>query len=200
VKPGTVSNYLAVVRNLHLECVMNNPTTRSSYSILKGVKRAHSTATSAMRLSFTISLLRELADQARREDALPLRDRKMYQAAILLGFHGFLRCGEFTADPQCPKAQPTPTRSGISFHYVNGKSALQIHVRWSKTDPFAKGMVVHTGTTSAPHCPVVAMLEYLAPVPAEGSRQLFQNCHDLPLSKARLTDRIWWPGSRIPIL
>ena len=150
VRPTTVANYMAAVRNLHLECGMQDPTKEAMLlsRVLRGIKRAHGLTPVRTRLPLTGSLIRKIVDQVLLDTTISNPDRKMMQAAILLAFHGFLRCAELVINKPCdfdPRVQATP--SDITISNVQGKSILQFRVKRSKTDPFAKGMVLHIGVS-----------------------------------------------------
>ena len=89
---------------------------------MKGIKRHHGTAATTFRVPLTLSLVCKLVDEV-EDEALLTRDRKVYQAAILQDFHGFLRCGDFTANIHDPDLSFTLTCSCITIHYVDGSPA-----------------------------------------------------------------------------
>lgn len=54
----------------------------------------------------------------------------------------------------------------LSVQYVavdnsSTPSLLRVTIKQSKTDPFRKGVDLYVGKTSAPTCPVAAVLNYL---------------------------------------
>ncbi|XP_065195660.1 uncharacterized protein LOC135827065 [Sycon ciliatum] len=162
VKPGTVANYISAVRDLHLECGMDDPTKGATLlpRVLKGIKRVKGTAPSMTRLPLTSDLIRSVVDRLRNNPTSTPDDRVMLQAAILLAFHGFLRCAEFTVSDHAP-FDPRFDAAGdsVKIAYHGGKPALQFVVKRSKTDPFARGMTLYIGPATPQYCPVVAMVE-----------------------------------------
>ena len=193
VKPVTIANYLAAVRNLHLEYGLPDPTANSILlpRVMKGIKRALGTAVTRTRLPLTNALIRKIIDQLLVDKSLLPHDRKMLQAAILLAFYGFLRCSEFAAQDHTGANQPSAaTRESVSVVYHHLQPALKFHIKQSKTDPYAKGMDVYIGKATPPYCAVTAMLEYLALSNLSSSACLFHYESGLPLTRCRLTSKV----------
>ena len=193
VRPTTVANYMAAVRNLHLECGMQDPTKEAMLlpRVLRGIKRAHGLTPVCTRLPLTGSLIPKIVDQVLLDTTISNPDRKMIQAAILLAFHGFLRCAELVINEPCdfdPRVQATS--SAITISNGQGKPILQFRVKRSKTDPFAKGMVLHIGGATTPYCPVVAMVEYLAVMRPASDKPLFCFASGVPLTRATFTSKV----------
>ena len=115
----------------------------------------------------------------------------MFRAAVLLAFHGFLRCAEFTSgehtafDPQFDAS-----RDSVDVTYTDGQPVLQFRVKRSKTDPFAKGMTIYIGRAALPYCPVTAMVEYLATAAPPNDRPLFCLASGTPLTHGCLTTKV----------
>ena len=192
VRPVTVSNYIAAVRNLHIESGMEDPTVdaRLLPRVLRGIKRAHGTAPVSMRLPITNTLVRTLVDQLGQDRSLCSHDRRMFKAALLLAFNGFLRCAEFTSDAKDFDPRFSATRSSITIAYHNGKPVLEFLVKRSKTDPYARGMKLYIGSTQVPYCPVVAMIEFLPTSQPQSNQPLFVSASGVPLSRSWLTSKV----------
>lgn len=193
VKPGTVASYIAAVRNLHLENGMADPTANTQFlpRVMRGIKRALGTASTRTRLPLTNSLIRKVVDQLLTDPSIPPQDRKMLQAAVLLAFHGFLRCAEFVANEHGPFDRRFDANcESVSILYRDGRPTMQFHVKRSKTDPYAKGMTIHIGPTVSPYCPVLAMVEYLSRSRPPPTQPLFQFVSGTPLSRSLLTSKV----------
>ena len=192
VKPGTVANYIAAVRNLHLECGMADPTASATLlpRVMKGIKRANGTAVTHARLPMTFQLIRKVIDQLQVDASICDEDRKMLRAAILLAFFGFLRCGEIVSEPTQFDPRFDATRDSVSVAYHSGRLALHFRVKRSKTDPFAKGMTLFIGPTSPPYCPVTAMVQYLSTHVSSGQDPLFQFSSGRQLTRVYLVDKL----------
>ena len=178
VKPGTVHNYIAAVRNLHLEHGMEDPTAKATLlpRVLKGIKRAHGTAVTKSRLP---------------DVSICCLDRLMLKAALLLAFHGFLRCAEFVANEHAsfnPKFDAT--RDSGSVKYRGRQPSLEFHVKRSKTDRFDKGMTIYIGPAATPYCPVTAMVEYLSSRRSEGTAPLFQRASRVTITRQYLVTKV----------
>ncbi len=83
----------------------------------------------------------------------------MLQAALLLGFFGFLHISEFTT--------PSGSRFNPRLHAAVGdvhlsRDTLTFHLKRSKTDQLAKGSLITLGATTNSLCLVAAMKAYLA--------------------------------------
>ena len=132
---------------------------RAEY-VLKGAKKATLVST-RRRIHVTLPVLRVMKAEWQRNPAP--RDEMMLWAATCLCFFGFLRSGEivcpteFSFDPQAQLAF-----SGVVVDDRAAPSALRIHIKESKTDPFRQGVSVHIGWTGEALCPVTALLRYMA--------------------------------------
>ena len=186
VKPGTVRVYLAAVRNLHLDLGMPDPTADAVLlpRVTKGVSRAHSPGLSRPRLPITATVLRQLVHVLLGSQA-PIIDRFMLHAAMLLAFHGCLRCGEFTT-PADYDHRKHATRGDI----VVDAEGMQFRLKTSKTDPYGKGTTVVVGTCEPPMCATAAMRTYLATSAGTQQDPLFRYKDGRPLSKSAFVDEI----------
>ncbi|XP_065182365.1 uncharacterized protein LOC135813075 [Sycon ciliatum] len=193
VKPGTVANHILAVRNLHLECGMDDPTTGANLlpRVLKGIKRLKGTAPSMTHLPLTSDLIQSVVDRLRNDPTSTPDDRVMLQAAILLMFHSFLRCAEFTASDHAtfdPRFDAAGDSVKIAYHV--DKPALQFVVKRSKTDPFARGMILNMGPATPQYCPVAAMVEYLSRSKPPLLQPLFRFKSGAPLTRRRFTAKL----------
>ena len=192
VRPGTVSGYLAAVRNLHLESGLPDPTLEAILlpRVLKGIKREHGVAPRMTRLPLTGDLVRQAIQELLRDQSVCDLDRLMFQSAILLGFYGFLRCGEFTVSDKEFDPAKDMTLDCVSVVYSEGKPILELHVKRSKTDPFGRGMTLYIGTAVPPYCPVVAMIQYRSKRQLPPRGPLYTLSNGTPLTRGVLTEKL----------
>ena len=78
-------------------------------------------------------------------------------------FFGFFRSGELTS----PSERSFDPDANLSFRDVavdnrDHPTAVRVHLKSSKTDPFRTGVDVYVGKTGNELCPVSAMVHYLS--------------------------------------
>ena len=132
--------------------------------VLKGIKRTQAKirpTSQRDRLPITPAILRRVKDLwSSRPISL---DIQMLLAALLLGFFGFLRSGEFTVqndsafDPECHL-----TACDVAIDCHQKPTMIRVLLKQSKTDPFRLGVHIFVGRSGNDLCPVSAMLAYLA--------------------------------------
>ena len=142
---------MAAVHNLHVELgyiYPSGPTTLLD-RVMRGLTRLPSTQRA--RLPITMPLLRRVCYRLSLPQSRPPQDKAMLLAAITLGFHAFLRCGELV----------NLTHRDI---VLSGDGRLMtVTLRRSKTDQSGNGVTVHVGQSPDPLiCPITAMCQYLA--------------------------------------
>jgi hypothetical protein len=161
VTPPTIRNYLSAIRAQHIAAGFGDPLAGRLrlQRAMRGVRRTYGEPR-RLRLPITIDILRRImvprADDE-WQDAL-------FDAAITLGFFGFLRAGEFTIKTKRFAADIHPCIGDIVFQQagVNAVSAMTFRIKVAKTDPFRQGSTVVIGASSKQDgCPVRAMLRYL---------------------------------------
>ena len=87
------------------------------------------------------------------------QDKAMLWAAMLTAFHGFLRVSEYTAS-HIRKYNPLTT---LSFKDITlTPSAILMHIKASKTDPFRQGTTIYLYRNNTPLCPVNALTYYVS--------------------------------------
>lgn len=194
LKYKTIKVYLSAVRHLQIEA--NYPDTfggkhspKLKY-VLRGIKKheAERGRVQRTRLPITPEILRKL--RAGWEPSYHLGDTKMLWAACYLCFFAFLRIGE-AVSPGEGQFDPN-THLGVDDIAVddsNHPTALEVHLKQSKTDPFRKGVRLFVGRTGTELCPVAAMLTYLV---ARGTKPgpLFQFEDGRHLTRARFVDAL----------
>lgn len=70
--------------------------------------------------------------------------------------------GEITAPSASTFTDSTLFFSDVAVDNVANPTAIRVHLRFSKTDPFGKGVDLFVGRTDDDLCPVAAVLAYLA--------------------------------------
>lgn len=172
VTPGTIKQYLAAVRALHLDAGFPSPTDDCILlpRILRGIKRCLGEPRRP-RLAVTTSILSRLCTALLKTTTISYHDRILLRAAMTLAFYGFLRCAEFTSPP-------VASSFNAALHATRGDVILQpgqldFQIKVSKTDPFRQGSTVHMAATQTSTCPVAAMTTYLAYAPAPTTAPLF---------------------------
>ncbi|KAJ3094092.1 hypothetical protein HDU96_001851, partial [Phlyctochytrium bullatum] len=95
-------------------------------------------------------------------------DEFRLRVAILIGFHGFLRSGEFTFT-----AAFDPTRHLARRHVTFTPTSMQLIIPTSKTDPGGNGRVVTIAATNDCFCPVAALKRFLLATPLPATAPLF---------------------------
>lgn len=187
----TIKVYLSGLRHLQIAAGLPDPFRpvpwpRLEY-VLKGIKRAqamHSPTAARERLPITPSILRRVKGHWSGQPVSP--DIQMLWAAFLLGFFGFLRCGEFTVpddssfDPTC---HLTPRDVSVDRHHH--PSMVRVFLKQSKTDPFRMGVPIFLGRSDGDLCPVAAILGYLV-VRGSDDGPLFRFSDGRPLTRQRL--------------
>jgi hypothetical protein len=155
LKYSTIRTSLAGIRMLYIEQSGINPFVLGTgqpmlrlHWILRAIKREQGAVTSH-RLPITYPVLVNLLQILQLGVFGPYTDLLM-QAACLLAFFGFLRCGEFTQ-----KFSSTDPQSYICMaDIVINPESVSIRIKSSKTDPFRQGTWVHLYQTGGDICPV----------------------------------------------
>ena len=166
LKHRTIKVYLSAVRHLQVAAALPDPFSGAPMArlqyVLRGIKKAEveKGAGPRERLPITPSLL--LRMKAVWELSAEQPDTKMLWAACCLCFFAFLRVGEMTV-PSDEEYDPAVHLSvqDVAVDNSSTPSLLRVTIKQSKTDPFRKGVDLYVGKTSAPTCPVAAVLNYL---------------------------------------
>ena len=173
---------------------MGNPFTdgampRLEY-VLKGIKRVESQSGTQwrVRLPITIDILHKLRDIWLCAPRDP--DRLMLWAATCVGFFGFLRAGEFTVpSEQAYNPEIHLSLGDLSIDSHSNPSAVCIHIKQSKTDPFRQGVDIFLGRTNTAICPITAIINYIGIRPKTPG-PLFMLQSGKPLSRAYLVHHL----------
>jgi len=119
---------------------------------------------------------------------LTLYDDINLYAAFCLAFAAFLRCGEFTWDTWTATSHETH----LSRHSVLFKSdsTLALHLPYSKTDPFRRGVTIQLARAPDISCPVAALSSLFQRFPTSSpTAPLFSRLSG-PFSSAWVIDRL----------
>ena len=184
---GTVKVYLSAVRHAQIGLGLGDPKIpdmpRLEY-VVKGFRRRFSSKSRGRpRLPITPAILQALkvvwssdADQF---------TASMLWAASCLCFFGFLRSGEVVV----PSDSSVDAAAHLCFGDIaidsrTEPSAMTVHLKSSKTDPFRNRVSLLIGTGNAEICPVAAVLSYMVQRgPAPGP--LFRFSDGCYLTRAR---------------
>lgn len=190
VKPGTIRSYMAAVRNLHVELGLPDPTRDATLlpRVLRGIDRTFGTATTLRRLPITMPVMRKLIAALEGSGILAPTDRLMLKAAVLLAFHGFLRCGELTVPCGQYNAGRHASRGDVQLSL--SPPSLQLRLKFSKTDPFGQGVTVHVGPAEHPYCAVAAMIAYLATTRGQPHDPLFRYRNGTALTRKAFAEEV----------
>ena len=159
--------------------------------VVKGFRRRFSSKSRGRpRLPITPAILRALkvmwssdADQF---------TASMLWAASCLCFFGFPRSGDMVVPSNASFDAAAHLCFGdIAINSRTEPSAMTVHLKSSKTDPFRKGVSLLIGTGNAEICPVAAVLSYMVQRgPAPGP--LFRFSDGCYLTRARFVAALRW--------
>ena len=155
LSPPTVTSYLSAVRSLHVDLGLPDPMLGSHrlHRLVRGVRRQGPPSQRVSRLPVTNRLMVVLGQSL----AMPSFNHRMFWAACCAAFFGFLRVGEFT----CPGVFDPPCHLSRSDISLDSAGCFLLHLKRSKSDPFARGCVVLLAPSGSWICPVSALANYL---------------------------------------
>jgi integrase len=105
-------------------------------------------------------------------------------------FFGFLRCAEFTELSMLADDKKRHlSRDDVDILTPPTIQSVSVLIKSSKTDQFGKGVLIFLSRTSAPLCPVSALLGYLSTSSSDPG-PLFLRSNDQPLSRAYLVTQV----------
>ena len=149
---------------------------------LRGIKKVHTT-TSRTRLALTTDILCAVGGVLRFKQTDHIE--AMLWAVLCVGFHGALRCGEFTVKGNFD-GQVHLCRGDIRFQLdmTIHQECVELFLKSSKTDPFRKGCTIVLFRTNQTVCPVSALKVYLSLYPNDSpSAPLFHTPQGDPLTR-----------------
>lgn len=187
VSHKSLKGYLSALRFFQISHNNEDPKVNEMVTlqyVLRGIKGVQSKSSGfqpRVRLPITPHIL--LSMRRAWEANAPDFDCDMLWAAACTCFFGFLRSGEATV-PSLSGYDPQVHLSigDVSVDSNSSPTAVRLHIKASKTDPFRLGVHIFLGKTNSPLCPVTALLSYiskrgLSPGP------LFKHGNNRPLTR-----------------
>lgn len=108
-------------------------------------------------------------------------ETRLFRAAFMLAFFGFLRVGELVGHKHQPDRTLQVNDISVNHHHII------LFIRYSKTDQIGKGNTLLISASRNPLlCPVRAITQFLACRPT-GSDQLFCHSNCLPMTRYQFT-------------
>jgi hypothetical protein len=197
VKSRTLKLYLTGLKSYHIDLGLDTSAFDDERleRTIRGIKREHPDAPRRERTPLTrpklLRILRVLSypRYATSHEGLTLR------AAFTLAFAAFLRIGEITYsthDVQHPQAlyfgRWFVTKRSVTI--AEDRSALEIVLPASKTDPFRKSVTITVAATGDAGCPVKAMYSYLSLDKRPPNAPLFLAPGNQPFSREYVVRRL----------
>lgn len=162
--PSTINTYISALSYVHKLNEWSDPCDNFIIQKLKeGCKRQGRKADS--RRPISLPILRQLS-QSLEGLCKSSYESRLFRAAFLLSFFGFMRVGEFTVTSKNGDASHTLARDDITMGY-EPQVFMEATIRFSKTDQHGESVSLHfTKGNEVFLCPVQAMDEYLKVRPA----------------------------------
>ena len=184
VRHATIELYLSPIHLHHIQQEYQDPTrdTLLQY-VIKGIKRTQSVNT-RQRLPITVQVLKALKTVLHNSPQLTYHDKRMLWAAFAMAFYGFLRAGELR--PKTVNSFDSATTL-LWSDVTTTATALMLHIRASKTDPFHHGCTITIGATATSTCPLNAVQPYRAIHQHQPSSPAFTFQDGSLLTRQRLT-------------
>ena len=174
---ATAKSYLS---SISFQCKIHNWVDETKnflvVKVLEGMRRTGRSADA--RLPITLQLLSEVV-RVLSSICSNSYETKLFRAAYILAFFGFLRIGEFTFS------------TGNSVHTILQVTDVQfeanyskvfVHIRMSKCDQNRKGVSLAIDKSGGILCPVAGLIDYLAVRP-KIKGPLFIHCGKNPLTR-----------------
>ena len=159
---ATIKSYLAGIRHFYISHGVSNPFNGPGTDalqrlriMLRGVKKCQ-LPTAPRRGPISGTMLQTLCQKLN----IGLFGRyadKLMEAACLLAFFGFLRCGEFTTH----SATFDPSSNLCLGDVVVNEISIIINIKVSKCDPFRKGHTIELFKNDTTVCPHRAITKFL---------------------------------------
>jgi hypothetical protein len=160
----TIKSYLSAVRNLYVSRGLGNPLVHPISGeplhqlalLCRGLKKSQPLSKN-LRQPFTGVMLLKLS-MCLRNGLFGQYLDTLLEAACMLAFFGFLRCGEFTTVTE----QFDPNLNLCLGDVLLTNNCVHISIKVSKTDPFRKGCSIQLFHNGSPLCPYTALAKYLS--------------------------------------
>ena len=191
VSYGTITVYLAVVKNLHTEfgCSLDLTSMSLLYKTLRGIKSCLGVSKRS-RYPINVSVLRSIYAKLKPFHSLDVNSSMLW-ASFTLAFFGFLRSSEFTCNGQFD-IQTHLSRSDITFKpTLLIPTSFEILIKKSKTDPFRETAKLIIAKSNSTVCAVTALRDYFLQTSTRPSNQpLFQFQDGRNLTRTSLTNNL----------
>lgn len=162
LKYSTIKLYLCGIRFCYLKLAGFNPLECNGkpleclQTILNGVKKKQKSLCKRTRLPITRNILNEIVFSLRKQFFSHFIGI-MLEAACVVAFFAFLRCGEFTV---LNKFDPEFNLCVSDVEIFSDR--ILLYLKKSKTDPFRQGVTIPLYKNNSDICPVTALNTYLA--------------------------------------
>ena len=131
------------------------------YYIIRGIKRTQgSSHFKPLRNPITVAHLRLISSWL-QVSPLFTNDRRLWWSACTMAFFGLLRVSEYSA-PSIRLAHGDTCLGCSDIHFNSPFSAMKVHIKSSKTDPFKLGCTITIGSSNNDMCPILAMRYFLS--------------------------------------
>lgn len=159
LKSATIKLYLSAIKfhsivNSHNNIFVHENKLIRAETLLKGIKKSEISITRT-RLPLTSHIVRDMV-LLLRKGFFSSYLNKLMEAACVVAFIGFLRCGEFTV---LNKFSPDTNLCCEDILILEDRAVLKL--RASKTDVFRKGVNIQLFKTESVLCPVYALEQYI---------------------------------------
>jgi hypothetical protein len=171
LKHGTVTSYLAGLRQLHLAKGLEAPEIRSNAvkTILAGKKNKDRIESwrgvDKGKLPVTLSVMK-LLKATLRESELEVQEKRLVWAVSCLAFNGAFRIHELLSKEE-GRFDPVFTLLDEDLTVAEGKdgAVVQVRVKWPKEEKQGREFTVEVFETGGPNCPVRALKKWWATGP-----------------------------------
>ena len=195
LSPSTIKCYLAGIRHTQITLGFPEPRQFSSLPRLRlvqaGIQRSYSrnpNSSIKIRLTITPAILLRLKQHWSSSASNP--DTTMLWAAAVMCFFGFFRAGEITT-PSLTSFENSRHLSwgDVSINDHSPSTIVKVHLKYSKTNQWEKGVDIFLGATGCSLCPVAGVVEYMS-VRGGSPGPFFKLENERPLTKSYFSQQI----------
>ena len=189
IKSTTIKQYLCAVRFHYIVYDQDNLFTNDIKlvrveTMLKGIKKSEIT-TVKKRLPLTNNIIKDIVVILRKGYFKSNIDQLM-EAACVVAFVGFLRCGEFTV---LQKFCPESNICCEDIIFLEDRAVLKL--RASKTDIFRRGVDINLFQSNSDICPVASLKRYISSrIPLVPKEPFFIMSNNQALSRTFFLDSL----------
>jgi hypothetical protein len=193
VKAGTISSYLACIRQMHIMKGMEPPAIRTSLVkfLLQGKKNLDSiterAGSKAKRLPITMNVMRLLKEEIRRW-AVSIEQKLLLWAIATTAFHGAFRIHELLCKKE---SQFDPDFELLAWDVRikesgNGDKILEIKLKCPKENRTGKAVLIDIFESKGSLCPVKAFTRWQGRYNHEGNMPLLRDQKGVPVTGAKM--------------